>query len=413
MTEAFVTEAFVTEAFCSRSCEACGSESQRVLFTQRFAAAEACALLRGYEVVVCGGCGFCFASRLPTQAAFDDYYQRRSKYDLAPALTPSSGAFEPNRPLLELIKATLEHQAGVVELGCATGELLVALRQSGYGCLAGIDPSPRSVAHARQVHQLSVFQGHLASLGEAAFLRQRGVERVDALVLANVLEHLVDLAGALRTIRSALVCGGALFVQVPDVAGFEEFFDAPFQEFSTEHINYFSSASLPRLLARAGFTPESVRSEVVSTQGDKRYRVLAAVCRKSELSMEPPSAASDTISEQALLSYVQRSRAEEQRVHQRLHDLTADGAPILVWGTGTHTLRLLESGALDGVPIAAFVDSNPNYQGARLAGRAILAPQELGERTEPILVSSQIAQRELVVAIRETWGRNNRLLLLY
>lgn len=62
---------------------------------------------------------------------------------------------------------------------------------------------------------------------------------------------------------------------------------------------------------------------------------------------------------------------------------------------------------------AAFVDSNPKYQGKRLDGVSILSPEALKTRSEPILLSSQVFEREIERQSRENLGIGNEVILLY
>jgi hypothetical protein len=60
-----------------------------------------------------------------------------------------------------------------------------------------------------------------------------------------------------------------------------------------------------------------------------------------------------------------------------------------------------------------FVDSNPQYQGQRLAGLPVLSPDQLKGRSEPILISSFAFQKEISQQIREVLRLRNELILLY
>ncbi len=62
---------------------------------------------------------------------------------------------------------------------------------------------------------------------------------------------------------------------------------------------------------------------------------------------------------------------------------------MIVWGVGTHTLRLLATGGLDPSKIVEFVDSNPKYQSRDLRGIPVISPAELKDQQSPILISSQ------------------------
>ena len=76
----------------------------------------------------------------------------------------------------------------------------------------------------------------------------------------------------------------------------------------------------------------------------------------------------------AIREYVELSRARQAGVIDRIAQIAASGERIYVWGTGTHTLHLLETSRLRDCRIEAFLDSNPHYAGATLIGRPVLAP---------------------------------------
>jgi FlaA1/EpsC-like NDP-sugar epimerase len=89
------------------------------------------------------------------------------------------------------------------------------------------------------------------------------------------------------------------------------------------------------------------------------------------------------------------------------------GRPILVWGVGTHTSRLMATSRLADANIVAFIESNSRYQGKTLHGRPILAPEALKQHHEPVLISSRVFQNEIAELIRGDLGCQNELVLLY
>jgi len=50
------------------------------------------------------------------------------------------------------------------------------------------------------------------------------------------------------------------YIEVPDASIYYKGEDAPFQEFSPEHINFFGPDSLRNLMITNGFTPISFRT---------------------------------------------------------------------------------------------------------------------------------------------------------
>ena len=86
---------------------------------------------------------------------------------------------------------------------------------------------------------------------------------------------------------------------------------------------------------------------------------------------------------------------------------------MIVWGVGTHTLRLLATRGLDPSKVALFVDSSAKYQGQELRGVPVVSPDVLTQRQEPILISSRGFQSEIHHQIRHTLQLPNPIILLY
>ena len=63
----------------------------------------------------------------------------------------------------------------------------------------------------------------------------------------------LDLDRAIAKIRMLIAPRARVYVAVPDVTRFVTVRDAPFQEFSVEHVNFFSPTSLTNLMGRRGF----------------------------------------------------------------------------------------------------------------------------------------------------------------
>jgi len=295
--------------------------------------------------------------------------------------------------------------ASVLDVGCSNGGLLHALRETGYSHLLGLDPSPACAATALRLYGLRVLSGTLAE-------PPAGLRRHDVVLLSAVLEHVRDLTGALRQVRCALEPEGLLYVEVPDVTRFGVTPDAPFQEFSVEHVNYFSPRSLRNLLGAGGF--EEIASQTVTTvQGENSVAdvIMALFRARDGSSGRPPDHDGET--ERALTAYVSASETLEAGIQAAIAPWVESGRDIVVWGVGTHTQRLLAESPLGRARIVAFVDSNSRYQGKDLAGVPVLAPSALRGRSEPILISSRFYQREIERQIRDEMGLENEVILLY
>jgi 2-polyprenyl-3-methyl-5-hydroxy-6-metoxy-1,4-benzoquinol methylase len=113
-----------------------------------------------------------------------------------------------------LVVGLVPRGARVLELGCASGYMAEVLKNR-LGCtVTGVELSSEDTELAR-AHCVRVVMGDVETLDfEAEFAG----ERFDALILADVLEHLRDPSALLRRIRPLLAEGAAVLASIPNVA---------------------------------------------------------------------------------------------------------------------------------------------------------------------------------------------------
>lgn len=394
-------------ARAARPCPYCGDPGRTKLFRQDFAEIESATVVNGYDVVVCTRCGGGFADDIPEQEAFDAYYREMSKYEYHQREGAESEYDSRRLAIIADILAPFipGMDARILDVGCATGKLLALLRDKGFANVSGLDPSPACAAAANRLYGVPVRTTTLSHLHESG-------ETADVVILVGVLEHIRDLDTALNEVRAVLSPTGIVYVEVPDACTFADWPNAPFQDFSTEHINFFSPRSLQNLMRRHGleqrFSEQNARGQSYRTTMSN----VSAVFQKAELtaSIEP---AFDAASESGLRRYIDSCRDAETRLHATIAALADSGRPLLVWGVGTHTGRLMSTSRLPEANIAAFVESNARYQGKMLHDRPIIAPEDIRGRDEAILVSSRVFQDEIQKQIRDDLRLSNELVLLY
>jgi len=240
----------------------------------------------------------------------------------------------------------------------------------------------------------------------------RSGTRFDAVIMVGVLEHLRDLDEAFDHLRVLLSGAGLLYVEVPDVTAFADWPNAPYQDFSTEHINFFSPVSLNNLMLRHGFT----RVFLERNHREQSYRTvmsnLSAVYRKEDVTPQGQMQF-DPDSATGLERYLSQCAADDQRLRAQIDALVDGRQPIIVWGIGTHTSRLMATSRLPQADIVAFIESNSRYHGKTLHGRPILAPESLKNHQEAVLISSRVFEKEIADQIRHDLGCPNELILLY
>jgi 2-polyprenyl-3-methyl-5-hydroxy-6-metoxy-1,4-benzoquinol methylase len=398
------------ERYAGRPCAVCDGTEGALLFRQTFSELSRGSLLRGYDVTVCDRCGFGFADRIPDQSAFDAHYREMSKYEYGDrGGRETEFDLERFRAIRDGVAPYLsDARARILDVGCATGRLLALFRDEGFADVTGLDPSPECARIARELHGIRVATGAVCDAGELL-----GEERpFDCVLLSGVLEHVRDVKSALEQIRGLTAEKGLVFVETPDATAFARRPDAPFQEFSTEHINFFSPGALHNLMQRHGFVRiYSRRAPRPQAVGTVMPVVTALYVREDGLRRVAPTRDEETV--RGLKEYVAASLETEREVRRTIEQLVECAKPIVVWGVGTHTLRLLSTSRLAQADIRAFVDSNPRYQGKTLQGISIIAPAELADRTEAILISSRVHQSVIEKQIREELRMNNELIELY
>ncbi len=376
-----------------RPCPTCDGVSPRLLYRQNFAHLDEGGLLPGYDGI-------------PGQDFFDVYYRELSKYDYN-----SRQGEEPEwvrdrfRTLADQLEPWLaSRQSRILDVGCATGGLLAEFKIRGFKNVLGIEPSPAAARAALDRHGVKVLTGSLPLLAASG-------ETFDLIILTGTLEHVRDLHGLLQLISQLLSAEGQVFLEVPDATAFTSCRNAPYQEFSIEHINFFSHTSLANLLRRFGYAQIWSRKARGELSRDVFEPVIRALFRRDRQGPRLPEL--DTETEPALRDYIAQSRTVDDRVCEIIDRIVVEDRPILVWGVGTHTLRLLATSRLAEARIRAFIESNARYHGRQLRGVPIIAPAELPSYPEPVLVSSFVYQREIVRQIREGLGCANEVILLY
>jgi SAM-dependent methyltransferase len=192
----------------SRTCAICGG-SLALLHTGTSEALPAAAFsptchepgMHG-DLWRCARCGTVAQPSLPAGGRLVDLYRDT---DDAAYLAEEAGRRATSRRLLELVE---RHAAPgrLLEVGCGHGLLLDEARRRGWSVL-GLEPSAASRAHARDALGLEVLDSTLGAFDDGPF---------EAVVLADVLEHLDDPVGAVRACAALLGDGGVLLVVTPD-----------------------------------------------------------------------------------------------------------------------------------------------------------------------------------------------------
>ncbi|WP_240523133.1 class I SAM-dependent methyltransferase [Pseudomonas mosselii] len=382
-----------------RACEICSGTHLEQLHRQHF-------LFPGlprplhYDVVACRECGFAYASDIPDQSALDQFYQTVEHHlhaDLPPGLARVHGDFF--RFVQE--QAGLANDARILDIGSGMGHFLAHFQQAGFQHLLGMEPSPAAAELARKIYGLEV-----RSATVDAFVTD---ERFQLVSLCGVLEHIADLRSSMAKIAALLADDGYLFIAVPDAEAFGKAPPAePFLEFALEHINFFTAASLDNVLNACGFEKVTVISQHNDFY-DNHY--LLALYRKT--ANPAKRVAVDEVAADSLCSYVALSRQVLRPVEELAEQLEASGEPLLIWGAGSLTSRLLCDTRLGSANIVGIVDRNRNLQGKSLLGVTISAPDSvIDQQGVTVFIASTTYAAEIRNTLVEQYGWRGKIVSL-
>jgi 2-polyprenyl-3-methyl-5-hydroxy-6-metoxy-1,4-benzoquinol methylase len=136
--------------------------------------------------------------------AFSDY-RTEPRYD---RLDDSPGSTH------NLVLGLVEPGSRVLEFGCATGYMSQALRDRLGASVVGVELDAEA-ARLAEPHVERMLVGDAEELDLEAEL---GSERFDAILFADVLEHLRDPAALLKRVRPFVAEGGVVVASIPNVA---------------------------------------------------------------------------------------------------------------------------------------------------------------------------------------------------
>lgn len=248
------------------------------------------------EVVRCRACGFLFRNPRPSLGAVteryaeDEYGEAHLKDELQAqkswaehklAACARHCGFSAERPV-------------VVEVGSFVGGFLAAVQRRGWSIL-GIDPGNEVVKFC-QARGLPVFHG---TLNEAAIR----AHSVDAVVIWNTFDQLVNPDSTLAATRRILRGDGHLVLRVPNGEMFYQGVQwltaggcrrswailalAWNNLLSFPYLNGYSPVTLDHLVARHGFTRVAIETDTLMTLSDEQTtrwgvweeRVVKYACR--------------------------------------------------------------------------------------------------------------------------------------
>jgi 2-polyprenyl-3-methyl-5-hydroxy-6-metoxy-1,4-benzoquinol methylase len=180
-----------------------------------------------------------------------------------------------------------EAASRVLDIGCGAGAFGAALKElRPHLTVTGVEIDPEAAESARSRLDLV-----LTGDAESALPRLQG-QSFDAIVLNDVLEHVVDPEELLRQLSSLIARGGCVVASIPNVREFFTVKDLALRgrwEYADEgildrtHLRFFTRSSIAGLFERGGFSVERV--EGINQTGSSKFKLfnLITLGRFSEM----------------------------------------------------------------------------------------------------------------------------------
>lgn len=369
-----------------RPCPVCKSRQSAPLRRLQLVVPEDFALQHAFTINACEGCGAVFHDirHQPDRESYYESYTGSATQDYK--VSPDQARL--NDLTLHFLEAAglKPGHAAIADVGCSFGITLLALQQKGFENLYAIDPDRAAIRYLAA-------QGISGRTGMATEALAELEGRFDLIILRHVLEHLESPLDAVQNLIRWLKPEGRLYVELPDLARFQECAPFPGFFFEFEHINHLSLVSLLNLMR--GFTLRNYEST------PELYPCMRALFERSHA--EGPLCYANRDAQYLEESFTLPSE-QGRGVLSRVADLGT--REIALWGVSVFVYRMLTHTPLGQCHIRHLVDGNPQRQGERLLGLPVEAPDVLRSFQGDIVICGENSADSIERAIRSMGLKN-------
>jgi 2-polyprenyl-3-methyl-5-hydroxy-6-metoxy-1,4-benzoquinol methylase len=196
--------------------------------------------------VICRSCGLVWTDPRPSAEQVRAFYAAEYRLDYKGTAQPKpKHVYRAGKAALDRVRRIRPHlPAGsrILDLGAGGGEVVYLLRSLGFEA-EGIEPNEGYARHAATALGAPVRQGFWQDSDLAE-------ERMDALTMFHVAEHLESPSRTFEAANRWLRPGGVFVVEVPNV---EATCQHPASQFHIGHLYHFNLRTMEALHRKAGF----------------------------------------------------------------------------------------------------------------------------------------------------------------
>jgi len=278
----------------------------------------------------------------------------------------------------KFLAAHVDAQSGrVLDIGCGKGAFLRSFRdhRPNWQCV-GIEPSREEASLARRDGQIEVHEGMLGSI-----TLER--ESFDLVSIMHVFEHVTRPIETLAQMHDLLKPGGMLFIEVPNTADMNMFYDL----LLFEHLYHFTPETLAWLLAREGF-------EVVAHERSTTYGAQRVLARKAE---RPGQLAWPELTMAEGFERWQQLWSSMSQLAGRGASAAQSGKRVGIFGAGMTAATWLVHTPLSDAPLVGLFDESQWKIGQTLFDRPIHALSDIrAHQLDVVLVATMPNSQRLV-----------------
>ena len=323
------------------------------------------------EVMLCEACGLAQLKDLIDPAElFSDYVYFSSNSD---AMLTSA------KKLVDRIIPTLSDGAFVIEVASNDGYLLKNYVNAGINVL-GIDPAS-NIARFANEHSVPTLCDFFSEK-LAIDLAQSG-KKADIIHANNVMAHIPDLNGFVRSLKTVLKENGRVIIEMPYFLDLVK--NIEFDTIYHEHVYYFSVKALRKAFERGGLELVDIEQLVIHGGSLRLFVAHAGELKPSEIiqSMIQEEEDFGLYKLDAYHVFMQRLTELKKKLIDTLQQLKSENAKIAAYGASAKGTTLLNYFGIGGDYIDFVVDRSIVKQGKFTPGMQleIFAPSKLLEET--------------------------------
>ena len=285
----------------------------------------------------------------------------------------------------DFIQGIVNDYESVLEIGASTGFNLNTFKKKGKKVF-GVEPSFRNKETAKKLYNIDLYTGMYED-----FFIENNEEVFDLIILSHVLEHIINPKQFISKIKKQN--NKYLYIEVPS---FEiQLKSEPFGCFFYEHVNHFTINSLNNLMKKNGYSPLNLNINYNVNGESPNYPVICSLWKNTNAFYNIESNISSDL---LMKNYLEISEKNFQSIKEKIDNIPSD-AKLAIWGTGSHTSRLLGMTNLVSKNIVKFYDSDLKKHKYKIMGKEISSFNEqdlLSGYIDTILLSTFSAEKSIL-----------------